>query len=141
MTTDKDRYIQLAAKLLELTQEGKLNWRVIQPRRTLTDDPARIVSVVYSARFKEKNLGLYQIQTKYEEPPVGSLSASSAIRMIIGTPPPVWQYDTVLEFIDESDNCLWTFPHVSGLADLYKAVKFQVAGVAKFLDDVLGSET
>lgn len=143
MASDKDRFIALVAKLLELTQDGKIKWDATRPRASLTNDPDLAVDVVYTTHHQRKRLGLYQIKRRYEAPPKGSLSAiisgySGYYRNILGTPPPKWQLDHILELIDDSGNCLWTFPSVSGLGDLFSAVQFQAAGVSEFLDDVLG---
>ncbi len=45
-----------------------------------------------------------------------------------------------LEIIDDAGNNLWTFPNVSGLSDLYDAVRYRVAGVKGIIDSVLGEK-
>jgi hypothetical protein len=45
-----------------------------------------------------------------------------------------------LEMIGENDVTLWTFPKIEALADLFKAAKFQIAGVKNFLDGILNEE-
>lgn len=144
MASDKDRFITLVAKLLGLTQDGGIKWEAKKPRPSLTNDPERAVDLVYTTYIQGKHLGLYQVKHKFEAPAPGSLAAAmgdySAYTRIFGTPPPKWKWDTILELIDDSGNCLWTFPSVSGLNDLFSAVQYQVAGVSEFLNDVLGKD-
>jgi len=143
MASDKDRFIALVAKLIELTQDGKLKWLARKPRTSLSHDAEMAVDVVYVADYEGKTLGLYQVRHKWEAPASGSLSAVLSVNpfSMYGIDTPKYSWNTVLEFIDSSGNCLWTFPEVSGLSDLFKAVQYQVAGVKKFLDDVLGPES
>ena len=42
-----------------------------------------------------------------------------------------------LDIIDENGTPLWTFPGVSGLDDLLSSVRYQIADVKSFVDDII----
>jgi len=144
MASESDRYVELVAKLLELTQEGTLKWSSRPPRASLNSDPERAVDIVYTAQYKGKTLGLYMVRRKFETSGTGSffsgLTGTSGYSGFYGPNPPKWVYEPILEFIDGAGNSVWTFPLVSGLSDLLSAVRYQAAGVSQFLDDVLGKK-
>ena len=143
MATEKDKVIKFVAKLIELTQDGKVVWSTIEPRRTLKSHPDYPVDLVYVTEYKEKRLGLYRQRADYVT--LGSLLSGSfgttGYSGFSGTSPQRnSRIGTILEMVDYSGNCLWTFPEVSGLQDLYDAVQYQVAGVKNYLDSVISDD-
>jgi len=140
MANEIDKIINAIVKLNNLTQDGKIKWRTIQPRPSLNRDKDSIVDLVYTAKYNNKRLGLYENKFKVENAPYASLSGS--LDSIFGSVKyPHWQTRVVLEFIDEDGNNLWTFPEVQGLNDLLSTVKYQIAGVDEFLDSFLDEKT
>ena len=90
--------------------------------------------ITFITRYKNKILGLYERRSKIETMPTGSLGLISA--SIFNIIPSNWNTGVVLEFIDEKGNNIWTFPDVKGLRDLLNSVKYQIAGVDDFLNDL-----
>jgi hypothetical protein len=138
MPIEKNKWIDAVGKLLQLTQDGKLRW---QPR----DAPAYLnlerdrkrVEVVYEAKYNNRKLRLYQFSYKVEKPR-SSLSAFKDLSAYINPPEyPFWTTKTALELLDQSGFGAWTFPETEVLDDLAAAVRYQVAGVKEFLDEIL----
>ncbi len=145
MTTEKNKWIDAVGKLLQLTQERKLKW---EPRDApayfnLQPDRKR-VEVVYETKYNEKKLRLYQMSYKVEKPRSDQYSIS-ALRdfggfLNQGQPDyPYWTKKTVLELLDQRGFGAWTFPEIDILDDLFDAVRYQVAGVREFLDEILAA--
>jgi hypothetical protein len=114
MPEETSQWVNAVAKLTELTQQGKLNWR------SIIAEESNLAGPVFVTTYKEKKLRLKQ----------------------------VWQLDLQgfirekrrvvrLEFVDAADAALWAFPENPALDDLYRAARFQAAGVQEFLTDIL----
>ena len=139
MASEKEKLIDAVVKLIDLTQEDKLKWKPEKPRSSLNRESDSIVDLVYVTNHKNKRLALYERKYKVEEP---AHVISSSLTNLFGPPSyPYWESRTILEFVDDKGNPLWTFPHVNGLDDLFNAVKYQTAGVRDFLKDILDDES
>lgn len=138
MLSEKDKVIEFVAKLIQLTQDAKINWVVMEPRANLKRHPEFPVDLVYTTIYKEKRLGLYQQRAEYYT--FGAMLSRSFGTSGYSGYSPTTRLGTILEMIDDGGNCLWTFQEVSGLNDLYSAVQYQVAGVKGYLDSVLGTD-
>lgn len=114
-------WLQAIAKLTELTQSGRLKWGVLPPTHSNTSGPE------YVSEYGEKRLRLRKLKHRDSE---GIL-----IPRVFGGPPPI-----TLEFVDDEDNGLWTFPETQAIKDLYSAVQYQAAGVRGFLEELLGEK-
>ncbi|HXT63133.1 MAG TPA: hypothetical protein VN696_08865 [Pyrinomonadaceae bacterium] len=145
MASEKNKWIDAVAKLLQLTQDRKLKWDPHSPPAylNLQSDRQR-VEVVYETRFNEKPIRLYQTTYKVERPRRDPYSFTTSLRLnqIGGFEQPeldypYWAKKTVLELLDESGFGAWTFPQSDVLDDLFDAVTYQVAGVKEFLDEIL----
>lgn len=119
MSDKPDKWVQLVSDLIERTQSRKIKWSSYIPK----DSPR--VRVVYRAVHKDKGLRLYRREEVSGELAVFASVLHSAREALI------------LEVVDAQQNSLWTFPEVSVLADLYEAVRYQVAGIDEFLVDLL----
>lgn len=117
MPQDVNQWIEAVTRLTALTQEGKLLWVVRTPLTELTST----IGPSYFANYKDRKLRL-------EKRSVSDPDVYSGRR--IERP--------VLEFVDNQDQSLWTFPHVDAVEHLYGAVRYQTAGVKDFLGDLLG---
>jgi hypothetical protein len=144
MTTE-NKWIDAVGKLLQLTQERRLKWEPHDPPTylNLQRDRSR-VEVVYETRYNDKKLRLYQLSYKVEKPQTSQYSLS-ALRDFGGflnqetREYPYWTQKTVLQLLDDSGFGAWSFPETGILDDLFDAVRYQVAGVKEFLDDILAA--
>jgi hypothetical protein len=144
MTSEKNKWIDAAAKVLELTQEHELEWIPQDPPAYLNlERDQKRVEVVYEARFKERRLRLYQLSYRVERPRFDPTSLTAKISSVFepSSEPhyPFWTKKTVLELLDQSGFGAWAFPETSVLDDLLSAVRYQVAGVKDFLDEILAA--
>lgn len=117
MSEETDQVVDAVAKLTALTQEGKLQWSV----DSFSDDSS-IVGPTYRAEHKGQLLRLQNRRV--------SVNEDFSRRRRAGT-------EYFLDFVDEKDNSLWTFPHIDAVEHLYGAVRYQTAGVKNYLDDLL----
>ena len=147
MSTEKNKWIDAVGKLLQLTQDGDLEWKPRDPPAYLNVQPDRKrVDVAYEARYKDRRLRLYELMYKVEKPRESVTSAfthpalASAIGSAFNQPEyPYWTKRTVLELLDQSGFGAWTFPTTEVLDDLLTAVRYQAAGVKQFLDEILAA--
>jgi hypothetical protein len=140
MSTEKNKWIDAAAKLLQLTQDGKLEWEPRDPPSYLNLQPDRKrVDVVYEARYKDRRLRLYQVMYKVDKRRDPAVTALTGISFFNQREYPYWTKQTVLELLDQSGFGAWSFPETEVLDDLLAAVRYQVAGVKEFLDEILAA--
>jgi hypothetical protein len=134
MSTEKNKWIDAVGKLLTLTQEGQLAWTTSEPPASLNSLPHKRVDVIYQTRYKERDLRLYELHYKVEKPkgPLVNILNQFDDRQY-----PYWTKITVLELLDENGLSAWTFPNMEVIGHLLAAVKYQVAGVKDFLDEIL----
>jgi hypothetical protein len=104
------------AKLIELTQQGKVKWTPIVAK------VSGLVGPALEANYRNRRLRL----TKVWESVSGLDSFISEKAKVMH-----------LDFVDDSGTVLWSFPENDALDDLYQAAKFQAAGVQDFLTDIL----
>ncbi len=130
MSTERNKWIDVIAKMLKLTQEGKLAWKAEQPPAQLGGRSDRRVELVFTSIYKEKRLRLYQYAFQSEEVDVSPYDGSISRTM-------QWRTKPILEIVDRSGAALWKFPNVSALNDLLYSVQYQVAGAKELLDDFM----
>lgn len=141
MATEKNKWIDAVGKLLQLTQEGKLEWKPKDPPSYLNLQlDLKRVDVVYEAGYNKRKLRLYQLAYKVEKP--RDTPGTINIRTFFNQSEPeypYWTKRTVLELLDQSGFGAWTFPETEFLDDLLAAVRYQAAGVKQFLDEILAA--
>lgn len=133
MAEKKDKFVEAVAKLIKLTQDGKIEWRSAE---LVVRDDFKVESV-FSAAYKDKLLRIYKYVYKVEEPDPFQI----AIRTF--TPEkkyPYWATSVTLEFIDIFGISLWKFPYTNAVNDLLQAVQYQVADVDEFLNEIIIDE-
>jgi hypothetical protein len=130
MSSEKNKWIDVIAKMLKLTQAGKLVWKSEQPPATFRNRSDRRVEIVFTTKYKEKNLRLYELSYQSEDIDINPYDNQPTVTL-------TWYSKPVLEIVDKFGIALWTFPKVSALSDLLSSVQFQVAGVKDLLDDFL----
>jgi len=113
MTTANDKLIDAIVSLIRGTQDGRITWALkkLTPTLSLTD-PKIAGQAVYETEYRGRKLRLYEVAYSWPN----------------------------LEIIDDNGTALWTFPPVSGLDDLLSSVRYETAGVKKFLDDIIGQD-
>ena len=118
MSTEQEKVINAIVRLIRGTQEGSITWSVKKQATAPSLDPNESAEpeVVYEAEYKGRRLRLYEVYRRFEG------------------------RHYILKFVDDDGTTLWTFPEVSGLDDLLSSVRYQIADVKKFLDDLIGEE-
>lgn len=114
---------KLAVALNKETVRKNIEWKVMDAPKPFTEGTDDILQVIYSTKFKDKNIVIYNRQYKYFYD-VDEWNWSEGIILSIVTDnfKPIWKSD-------EQSQALW---------DLYSNVTRQAAGVNKLLDDLLG---
>lgn len=134
MTEEKSKWIEAVAKMIKLTQNGKIKWESEEPDTVPKKGEDDRIESVFVAIYKEKTLRIYRRRYK-------RITINDAIASITGTGkvarPPLWDYSVVLELIKAYDQPVWAFPKEDILKDLLSAVQYQVSGVKEFLDEIL----
>ena len=125
MKKEKDKWIEVIAKLTKLTQDNILEWQISEIPKALQGFKDVRIDVVYFSIYKGKRLRIYKKKEK-ETIAVGFNRFET-----------LWETSTILDFTDDNGVSLWTFPQVEGLNNLLNAVKFQVTGVKDFLKDLM----
>lgn len=117
MAEDTNKSVRFIAKLLELTQDNRLSWK-IGPEGT------------YSAKLEDKLLKIYETRRKIMPDPVPkgviSWSRSPVIKNVI-----------VLELLNSDETRAFKFEAIAGMRDLLQAVSFSASKVDEFIDKVL----
>lgn len=134
MAENKDKFVRLIAKLLELTQEQKIKWRTV--KNTQNSDPSmtKIIGAIFETDYKFKKLRIYKRERNNTD------DNRNYISFIAQFEKPSYTDTIILGFTDEQGNIVWSFPQVSGVRDLYEAVAYQVAEVDDFINDILKDE-
>jgi hypothetical protein len=127
MATERNKWIEAVAKIIELTQKGKIRWTTGFPIEPLTDSPNDRVHIVYQADHKGKTLRLYEVY--------------SPGNSVLGREVDSWPKRTVLELLDPQAVSAWPFPASEILDHLLATVRYQVAGVKDFVDELLAEVT
>ena len=125
-----ERFVEAVAKLIELTQLGKLHWKAYSPDETLKVYPDDRLSTVFETNYQGRKLRVYRRTFKLRD-------ATPMVEVFIGKKD--WQSVVILEFLAENNAVLWRFPTMPILDDLLSAVQYQVAGVDEFIDALLKS--
>src|SRR2546426_10971871 len=134
MPAEKNKWIDATAKLLELTQEGRLIWDPHEPPDYLNSQADKQVDVVYKTLYKDRMLRLYELRFKVDKPDLyrGAASIFDYEREF-----PYWTKRTVLELLDQNGLSPWAFPQTAVLDDLLESVRYHVSGVKNFMDEIL----
>jgi hypothetical protein len=134
MAEKKDKYIEVIAKIIELTQKGKIKW---QPLTTLTNSlktlNSDIIDWAFKASYKDKNLRIFR--RHYWTSSFGDIGRM--LSPIGAEPKKVQRSMVVLQLTDSKDSLIWEFPSESITSDLLTAVQYQTSDVADFMNDIL----
>ena len=116
-TTSK--WVSLIAKLLQLTQEGKIKW-TLQPPPPGKLPATERVSQVYATAYEGQGLRIYEYDYKTLVP-----DFSDDLE---------WDRRVKLELVDATGRSLYAISQEPGLDDLLRAVKHQTSNVDAFLE-------
>ena len=105
-----DDWVRAVARLIRLTEEGKIKWKSALAPRSLQDQQ---VDVVFTAEYENKRLRLHKEFTRY----------------VFG--------EVVLELGDKAEQGWYTIPETEAAKELLESVEYQVYGVDDFLSKVL----
>ncbi len=124
MSDENTKSLEAVTRMIELTQQGKLEWTTEAPVRTRNVE--NNTTPIFYTTYRDRMLRLYKVRID-----VGRSGYSGFSER------PASQEKIVLEFVNENGYALWMFPEMSALQDLLTAVKYQLAGVSNFLDEIL----
>ncbi len=116
-TSEKYKWVDAVVRLIELTREGKLLWKVESEAQTPFD--LERASAVFSTEHDRQKLRLYAIK------------ASIGYRMET-----YQETKTILDVVNEKGERLWSFPDVVALSSLLETVGYQVSGMSSFLKNI-----
>jgi hypothetical protein len=133
----KSQFIEVVAKLIKLTQEGRITWRPSTRSELPADTDFRTTSSAFETRYRDQRLRIYRQRT-LSQPVIGSIG--SALGIGRREPQGIWITRVVLEFLDQHGETNWTFPSNSALNDLLAAVQYQAGGIQKFIDSILAED-
>ncbi|MBO6761124.1 MAG: hypothetical protein JJ909_09170 [Roseivirga sp.] len=113
---------RLILKLIQDTQEGKLEWKESSIEPSSLSGTERLINSPYLVKVNDKNMRIYKYDyrdyTDYDE-----YVLNQAFK---------------LEFANHNwTKSLYSFPNYTQLEDLYSEVQRQVTGVEGFLDEYL----
>lgn len=135
MTKEGDKYINVIAKLVKLTQKGKLKWESLYDPETIAASPDERIESAFVTQYKTRTLRIFKKRYKV------NLTSSVAMTFLSFSTShergPIWSTTIILQMIDEKGLVLWTFPEVEPIEDLFAAVQYQVADIKGFTEDVL----
>lgn len=116
-------------KIIELTQDGKLIWQIVDHYDYLHDETR---DVVLLTQYSDMHLLLYQGMHILKIKDTGS---------IYGEDEEVVNFQAKLSIYDpEKRKVIYTFPYSILIEDLYKAATYVVANVDQLINDLLSDE-
>jgi len=125
--TSLSKWEQAISKLVEFTQDGKLEWEIVNPKEYLADDD--ISGAMLIVKYGDKHLLLCR---KAYMRSAGGLSAN-----IFGGAE-VKDYRPELSVYDiKAQVTVYTFPHSDLVVDLYRAATFSAAKVDELISNIL----
>ena len=116
--------IEIVDRLLELTQNAEISWEAREVPYTLRCPDTRI-ELVYVTLYLGKNIRLYSGEYKH-------YTDESEFH---------WSGYINLEFTDDEENILWSFPRTSNTLDLLRSVQYENAQVSDFYKEMFGKKT
>ncbi len=140
MSDNQDKNLEAIAKLLFLTQQGKINWTPIDPNKVKTTYENEIISFVFSTSYKEKRLRIYK--RKYKTLQIITPSIRFSIQDYLNpVKETVWVSEIALEITDNYGNPIWRFPEEEILRDLLEAIKYKASGAHDLINSLLSDES
>lgn len=136
MSDKQDQNIEAIAKLLFLTQHGKINWISIDPSVIRTSANDEVICSAFLCSYKEKQLRIYLRKYKAMPAPIDWTSQIFGVK-VQKTSEPRWYSEVILELTDDRENSAWQFPKEKILHDLLEAVKYKASGAHDLIQSLL----
>jgi hypothetical protein len=133
-----DRAVQFISKLVQLTQDRKLDWES-------RPSPKSKEQAAFFCEVAGKKLRLYRFSEQVPNPEYDIYTAAYPSTFItLGSRPPEPSrtkliHGTVLEVLDESGRASYTFENKTGLSDLYESAAYSASKVDQLIDSVLAT--
>lgn len=130
--TSLSKWEQAISKLVEFTQDGKLEWGIVNPKEYLPDDET--TGVMLLVKYKDKHLILYQ----------GSYTriSGNVFAVISGQGNEVEDFRPELSVYDVNEKVIvYTFPYSQLVEDLYKAATFSAAKIDELISSILSESS
>jgi hypothetical protein len=145
MSEERNKWIDAVAKMIKLTQDGKIEWRQYSSTADLKEDASDVIEAAFISDYGGKKLRIHRRVFRDSRPTPKIIGRGSPTSIFFSESVPEMESyrasEVRLEFISPNGNALWTYPNVNGLSDLLSAVQYQVAGVKDFLDEILKDES
>lgn len=133
---DSDRTVQFISKLVQLTQDKKLEWQAL---------PSSSSGGVFLAEVDDRQLRLYKYSEQVPVPagPSSNVIANtfSSIAKSTGfaysTPTMMTKSGVRLAVSGKDGVGLYTFDDIAGLSDLYESASYSAAQVDELIDFIL----
>ncbi len=126
--TSLSKWEQAIAKLVEFTQDGKLEWNIVNPKEYLPNGDTEGVMLI--VKYEESNLLLYK--KGYMKPSENILSAMSGVNSVKVYGPKLSVYNVSEKVV------VYDFPYSKLIEDLYKAATFNAAKIDELISSILG---
>jgi len=130
--TSLSKWEQAIGKLVEFTQDGKLEWEIVNPKEYLPNGDVNGAMLI--VKYENKHLLLYQ---KAYMRLSGNIFAA-----ISGTGAEVKDYRPELSVYDiETKVTVYTFPYSKLTDDLYRAATYNASKVDELISKILGESS
>ncbi len=120
-----EKYRLVIIKLIQETQKGKMNWAAHSIKNIMLPTEGDVIDNVYVAKYLDKKMRIFRYSYKSYSEDFDTFYITSSVK---------------LQLLGLNDIPDWEFPYDNTLDDLYDTVRFKVAGVKNFIDEVLGLE-
>lgn len=116
------------SKLVEFTQDGKLDWKIVNPKEYLPNVDTEGAMLI--VKYEESHLLLYK--KAFMKPSGNLLSAMSGVNDVKAYGPKLSVYNISEKVV------IYDFPYTKLLEDLYKAATFNAAKIDELISSILG---
>jgi hypothetical protein len=99
------KFTHVYMQLVELSKNGQLVWKPHSASEFPTLDPDAVLSAVYKARYKDRNIIIYQQRVSFN-------------RSVV-------QSEPACDFVDDDNKKTGEMPRAQGIADLYRQAFLQ----------------
>jgi hypothetical protein len=129
--SERDQWIDAVARLIELTQNGELQWRVGGRTTPGLGEPT---TPPYFADYKKHR---YKLEERWVKAPPPTYAEEMFRSFRLRRNPPKDRFIVTLDLVDGHGRSLYSVPYVTPLWDLLSIVQKQTAA-ADALHDLLG---
>ena len=134
-TKQRDRVAEAVSRIIQETQEGRLQWRPVNPDHVKLDvTPDERVHEVFLAQFQDHTLQLYKKSYEVVPSPMDFFYSTS---LMPSRKDRHWISKVILEVVAANGVSSQPFAGIGALDDLLYAVKNRLAGTQQFLDAVV----